>query len=115
MPLVHRPHRGLLLLAALALPLAASAQTTYKVKVDTLLDGADVKVDYTPYDGMLIVTLENIGEVRARCDLVFDPSPQILSRKTKFVDPGKKVTGELRATQTWFAVHVDVKCTAAPK
>jgi hypothetical protein len=115
MPLVRRPHRGLALLAALALPLAAFAQTTYDVKVDTLLDGADVKVEHTPYDGMLIVTLENIGAVRARCELVFDASPQVLSRKTKFIAPGKKVTSELRATRTWFSVHVDVKCTAAPK
>jgi hypothetical protein len=114
MPRNHSPRRVLpFLVAALALPLAATAQSTYKVKVDTLLDGADVKVDYQAYDGLLVVSLKNIGENRGRCEVNFDASPQIPSRKTKFVDPGKTVTTELRADRMWFAVDVRVKCTAA--
>ncbi len=105
--------RRILLLAVLSLPMSVLAQTTYKVNVNTLLDGADVKVDYQAYDGMLVVSLKNIGDNRARCDVNFDASPQIPARKTKYVDPGKTVTTELRADRMWFDVDVDVKCTAA--
>ncbi len=109
-----RVPREFLLPVALAFATAALAQsTTYKVQVNTLLDGADVKVDYQAYDGMLIISLRNIGENRARCDVNFDASPQIPARKTKYVDPGKSVTTELRADRMWFDVEVDVKCTAA--
>lgn len=101
------------LLTVLSLPIAVLAQSTYKVNVNTLLDGADVKVDYQPYDGMLVVSLKNIGENRARCDVNFDASPQIPARKTKYIDPGKTVTTELRADRMWFDVDVNVKCTAA--
>lgn len=113
MPGIRNPHRALLLLAALALPLAAVAESTYKVKVDTLLDGADVKVDYLSYDGLLIVSLKNIGDNRARCEVNFDAAPQLPARKTKFIDPGKTVTTDLRADRMWFEVDVQVKCTAA--
>lgn len=107
------PRQVLLLLTVLSVPTAAVAQSTYKVNVNTLLDGADVKVDYQAYDGMLIVSLKNIGENRARCDVNFDASPQIPARKTKYIDPGKTVTTELRADRMWFDVDVDVKCTDA--
>jgi hypothetical protein len=107
--------RTILRLAVLALPSAASAEATYKVKLDTLLDGADVKAEYQAYDGMLVVSLMNIGENRARCEVNFDASPQIPARKTKFIDPGKTVTTELRADRMWFEVEVNVKCTAADK
>jgi len=113
MPGIRNPHRALLLLAALALPCAAFAEGIYKVKVDTLLDGADVKVDYQSHDGLLIVSLRNIGENRARCEVNFDASPQLPARKTKFIDPGKTVTTDLRADRMWFEVDVRVKCTAA--
>lgn len=107
------PRQVLLLLTVLSVPTAAVAQSTYKVNVNTLLDGADVKVDYQAYDGMLIVSLKNIGENRARCNVNFDASPQIPARKTKYIDPGKTVTTELRADRMWFDVDVDVKCTDA--
>jgi hypothetical protein len=105
--------RHVLLLTVLALPMAVLAQSNYKVNVNTLLDGADVKVDYQAYDGMLVVSLQNIGESRARCEVDFDASPQIPARKTKYIDPGKTVTTELRADRMWFDVDVDVKCTDA--
>jgi hypothetical protein len=108
-----RVTRQVLLLAILSLPVAVVAETTYKVNVNTLLDGADVKVDYQAYDGILVVSLKNIGENRARCEVNFDASPQIPARKTKYVDPGKTVTTDLRADRMWFDVDVDVKCTAA--
>jgi hypothetical protein len=113
MPRNSTPHRIVMLLTAIALPLAAVADSTYKVKVNTLLDGADVKVDYQSYETILIVSLNNIGENRARCEVNFDASPQVPARKVKFVDPGKSVTAELRADRMWFEVDVQVKCTAA--
>jgi hypothetical protein len=91
------------------------AQVTYQVNVDTLLDMVDVKVEHVAQPSMLVVNLRNTGEVRARCEIVFDAAPQIPQRNTRFVNPGRTSSVVLRAQRTWFSVNVDVRCSAAPR
>lgn len=94
---------------------SAQSQVTYQVNVNTVLDMADVKVEYVAQSSMLVMNLRNIGEVRARCDVAFDPSPQIPQRNTRFINPGRTNSVVLRAQRMWFTVNVDVRCSAAPR
>jgi hypothetical protein len=101
-------------LIAAAAP-AAWAQVTYQVNVNTQLDGVDVKVEHVAQRTMLVLNLRNTGTTRARCDVVFDPSPQIPQRNSRFVSPGRTSSVVLRAQRTWFTVNVDVRCSAATR
>ncbi len=95
--------------------LASSALAqTYQVKVNANLNGLDVKIEPVSTTAMLVVNLKNAGPQRVRCEVKFDPSPQVPSRKTVFLDPGEKGSATLRATRKWFDVDVDVDCGAAP-
>jgi len=115
----RRAARVAWILAAIAafaiLTPAADAQVTYQVNVNTVLDMADVKVEHVAQPSMLVVNLRNIGEVRARCDVAFDASPQTPQRNTRFINPGRTNSVVLRAQRTWFNVNVDVRCSAAEK
>jgi hypothetical protein len=94
---------------------AVRAQVTYQVNVNTLLDAVDVKVEHVAQPTMLVLNLRNTGTARARCEVVFDPSPQIPQRNTRFLDPGRTGSVVLRAQRTWITVNVDVRCSAATR
>ncbi|HEX9208610.1 MAG TPA: hypothetical protein VF851_10255 [Steroidobacteraceae bacterium] len=98
--------------AGLACGSPALAQT-YDVKVDTELNGLDVKVEPVPMSGLLIVKLTNQSTQKVRCDLRYDAAPQPLYRKTTYVDPGKTEQSEFRAKRKWFEVEVKVECRPA--
>ena len=116
-PFTLRLRRTTLLCAALALavvPLAAPAQT-YSVQINPTLNNLNIKIEPVVNPGLLVVNLTNKGDKKVRCDLKFDPSPQMPYRTTKFLDPGEKEASVLRATQTWFSVAVDVTCQPVQK
>jgi hypothetical protein len=94
---------------------AVRAQVTYQVNVNTQLDGVDVKVEYVAQRTLLVLNLSNTGATRARCDVVFDPAPQIPQRNSRAVNPGRTSSVVLRAQRTWFTVNVDVRCSAATR
>lgn len=102
--------------AALLLALAAleaSAQT-YSVEIRPELNGLDITIEQMPQSTMLILRLTNNTDARVRCQLVFDASPQQLTRSTRSINPGQTISSELRAQRKWFRVIVDVRCTASP-
>ncbi len=103
---------GAVTLLATSVP-ATLAQTTYTVNVTPELNGLDVKIDPVSNAGMLVVNLENNAAQKVRCDLNFQADPQVPYRTFVFLDPGKKGSAVLRATQRWYEVDVDVKCRLA--
>jgi hypothetical protein len=94
----------------LALAASAAMAQTYKVEIRPTLDDVNIKVDHVDSSGVLTLILTNIGELRARCELMFDASPQVPYRTTVFVDPGKDRSVVFRAKRKWFNVVVDVNC-----
>lgn len=98
---------------ALLLALAAtgvSAQT-YSVEIRPELNDLDIAIEQIPQASMLILRLTNNTDTRVRCQLVFDASPQRLTRSTRSINPGQTISSELRAQRKWFRVIVDVRCT----
>ena len=108
-----RIRRWCRLSAVLVLTLAAlevSAQT-YSVEIRPELNDLDIKIEQIPQASMLILRLTNNTATRVRCQLVFDASPQRLTRSTRSINPGQTISSELRAQRKWFRVIVDVRCT----
>ena len=93
----------------------ASAQTTYSVEVQSELGGLPVDIDTVPMDGMLVVKVTNRADVKVRCDLRYDASPQPIGRGYVYVDPGKTEQDVFRAKRQWYQVAVEVKCKADEK
>lgn len=113
-----RALRGVLLPAAVALACAAPparAQTTYSVEVQSELGGLPVEIDTVPMDGMLVVKITNGADVKVRCDLRYDASPQPIGRSYVFVEPGKTGQDVFRAKRQWYQVAVEVKCKVDAK
>jgi len=111
-------HARLALLSGLAVAAAslaepARAQVTYTVNVKEELNGLDVKVEPVPNSGLLVVNLTNNSQQKVKCTVKFQADPQVPSRSYVFVDPGKRSSATLRATQKWFDVDVDVNCKAS--
>jgi len=100
---------GVAFLLALA-ALEASAQT-YSVEIRPVLNDLDIKIEQIPQASMLILRLTNNTNTRVSCQLVFDASPQRLTRSTRSINPGQTISSELRAQRKWFRVIVDVRCT----
>ncbi len=99
-----------LLIAAAGLPQTSAAQVTYTVNVTQELNGLDVKIEPVSNAGILVVNLTNNGTDKVKCTVSFQADPQVPSRSFVFIDPGKRSSATLRATQKWFEVDVDVKC-----
>lgn len=115
-----RPARALprvLLLAAAAVAFAApSARAqTYTVDVQSELGGLPVEIDTVPMDGMLVVKVTNRADVKVRCDLRYDASPQPIGRSYVYVEPGKTEQDVFRAKRLWYQVAVEVKCKVDEK
>ena len=110
------PRSGLLLvaatLAAVALPALAA---TYTVDVQSELGGLPVEIDTVPMDGVLVVKITNNADVKVRCDLRYDASPQPIGRSYLFIEPGKTEQDAFRAKRNWYQVAVEVKCTTDAK
>jgi hypothetical protein len=110
------PRRGLLLvaatLAAMALPALAA---NYTVDVQSELGGLPVDIDTVPMDGVLVVKITNNADVKVRCDLRYDASPQPIGRSYLFVEPGKTEQDAFRAKRNWYQVAVEVKCRTDEK
>ena len=100
---------GTAFLLALA-ALEVSAQT-YSVEIRPELNNLDIAIEQIPQASMLILRLTNNTDTRVRCQLVFDASPQRLTRSTRSINPGQTISSELRAQRKWFRVIVDVRCT----
>jgi hypothetical protein len=92
----------------------ASAQT-YSVDVQSELGGLPVEIDTVPMEGMLIVKVTNGADVKVRCDLRYDASPQPIGRSYLFIEPGKTEQDAFRAKRNWYQVAVEVKCTTDAK
>ena len=93
----------------------ASAQTTYSVEVQSELGGLPVDIDTVPMDGMLVVKVTNRADVKVRCDLRYDASPQPIGRGYVYVEPGKTEQDVFRAKRQWYQVAVEVKCKVDEK
>ena len=102
---------GLLAITAIA----ASPSQVYTVEVRPTLNDLDVAIDYVAQSTMLVMRLTNNGDVRVRCTLNYDASPQTPRRATVFVAPGRTEQNALRAQRRWFSVIVDVECRPAPR
>ena len=72
---------GTAFLLALA-ALEVSAQT-YSVEIRPELNNLDIAIEQIPQASMLILRLTNNTDTRVRCQLVFDASPQRLTRSTR--------------------------------
>ena len=115
-----RPARALprvLLLAAAAAACAAPSAwaQTYTVDVQSELGGLPVEIDTVPMDGMLVVKVTNRADVKVRCDLRYDASPQPIGRSYVYVEPGKTEQDVFRAKRMWYQVAVEVKCKVDEK
>ena len=113
-----RPARTLpraLLLAAVACGPVPAWAATYTVEVQSELGGLPVEIDTVPMDGMLVVKITNGADVKVRCDLRYDASPQPIGRSYVFVEPGKTGQDVFRAKRMWYQVAVEVKCKVDEK
>jgi hypothetical protein len=109
------PRSGVLLACstlAVALPALAA---TYTVDVQSELGGLPVDIDTVPMDGVLVVKITNNADVKVRCDLRYDASPQPIGRSYLFVEPGKTEQDAFRAKRNWYQVAVEVKCRTDEK
>jgi hypothetical protein len=102
----------LLSAAAVACMATPAWAQTYTVDVQSELGGLPVEIDTVPMDGMLVV---NGADVKVRCDLRYDASPQPIGRGYVFVEPGKTEQDVFRAKRQWYQVAVEVKCKADEK
>ena len=108
--------RALLLAAAIAGCAAPPAWAqTYTVDVQSELGGLPVEIDTVPMDGMLVVKITNRADVKVRCDLRYDASPQPIGRGYVYVQPGKTEQDVFRAKRQWYQVVVEVKCKVDEK
>ncbi|HET9693309.1 MAG TPA: hypothetical protein VFP48_02915 [Steroidobacteraceae bacterium] len=101
---------------ALGLMLAsvvAFAEATYEVRVESELNGLDVKISTVENPGGLIVQLRNDSPQKVRCTLRLDAQPQPLVRKTVYVAPGKSEDAVFAAKRKWFEADVRVECEPA--
>lgn len=112
-----RTLRPVLLAAAIAACAAPPAwtQTTYSVDVQSELGGLPVEIDTVPMEGVLVVKITNGADVKVRCDLRYDASPQPIGRSYVYVEPGKTAQDAFRAKRTWYQVAVEVKCKVDEK
>ena len=94
---------------------SASGQTIYTVEVQSELGGLPVDIDTVPMEGMLVVKVTNRADVKVRCDLRYDASPQPIGRGYVYVEPGKTEQDVFRAKRLWYQVAVEVKCKADEK
>ena len=108
--------RALLLAAAVVGCAAPAAQAqTYTVDVQSELGGLPVEIDTVPMEGVLVVKITNGADVKIRCDLRYDASPQPIGRSYVFVEPGKTEQDAFRAKRAWYQVAVEVKCRVDEK
>lgn len=110
MPMPRLTIGKLLVAAAAVLPLAATAQVTYKVELKQELNGLPLKVETVANDGVLVVKVTNNGTVKVRCDARYDASPQPLGRGYIYVEPGKTEQDAFQAKRRWSSVIVEVTC-----
>lgn len=94
---------------------AVTPSQVYTVEVRPNLNDLDVAIDYVAQSTMLVMRLTNNGDVRVRCTLNYDASPQTPRRSTVFIEPGRTGQNALRAQRRWFSVIVDVECRPAPR
>ena len=114
-PLRHALRSGVLLVCgtlAVALPALAA---NYTVDVQSELGGLPVDIDTVPMDGVLVVKITNNADVKVRCDLRYDASPQPIGRSYVFIEPGKTEQDAFRAKRNWYQVAVEVKCRTDEK
>lgn len=109
--------RPVLLLAAAALAIATPSAwaVTYTVDVQSELGGLPIAIDTVPMDGVLTVRLTNNADVKVRCDLRYDASPQPIGRSYVYLEPGKTEQDAFRAKRNWYQVAVEVKCKVDEK
>jgi hypothetical protein len=108
---IRRAGAWALVLLCASMPAAAGAQA-YSVEVQPSLGDLAIRIETVPTDGLLVVRLTNDGNVKARCDLRYDASPQPIHRAYVYVEPGESVENSFRARRRWFTVVVDVSCKA---
>lgn len=89
------------------------AESTYGVEVKPELNGLPIKIEPQPFDGRLVMKLSNGSDVRVRCDLRYDASPQPIRRAYVHLKPGETVENSFRASRKWFNVSVGVTCKPA--
>ena len=111
---VARAGRGVALCATLATAVAA-ASSTYKVNIESELNGLDIKISTVENPGGMIVRFKNDSSQKARCDLRYDASPQPLARRTVYVDAGKTGESVFGAKRQWFHVDVTINCGPVAK
>ena len=109
--------RPVLLLAAAALVIATPSAwaVTYTVDVQSELGGLPIAIDTVPMDGVRTVRLTNNADVKVRCDLRYDASPQPIGRSYVYLEPGKTEQDAFRAKRNWYQVAVEVKCKVDEK
>jgi hypothetical protein len=88
----------------------AGAAATYDVKVQSELNGLDIKVETVENPSLLVVRLTNATTQKVKCRLRFDAQPQPLMRKTVYVEAGKTEETPFTATTRWFDVDLSVTC-----
>ena len=102
------PTAAVLCVACAALP--ALAQVNYTVNVTSELNGLDIKIEPVSNAGLLVVNLTNGTDGKVKCIVAFQADPQVPNRSFVFIEPGKRSSATLRATQRWYEVDVDVNC-----
>jgi hypothetical protein len=98
----------MLFVACSSLP--ALAQVNYTVNVTSELNGLDIKIEPVSNAGLLVVNLTNGTDGKVKCIVSFQADPQVPNRSFVFIEPGKRSSATLRATQRWYEVDVDVNC-----
>lgn len=98
---------GLSLLAGVA-----AAASSYQVKVESELNGLDVKVSTVENPGGIVVRLQNDSSTKVRCDLRYDAPPQPIGRRSVYVEPGKTGQSVFGAKRQWFRIGIHVACKA---
>ena len=88
-------------------------EAAYEVRLQSELNGLDVKVATIENPGGLIVRLTNDSAQKIRCTLRLDAQPQPLARKTVYVDAGKTEDAAFAAKRKWFDVDVRLECDPA--
>lgn len=111
----HVPFAAAVLMLVAAPVQAVAPSQVYTVEVRPTLNDVAVAIDYVAQSTMLVMRLTNNGDVRVRCTLNYDASPQTPRRSTVFIEPGRTEQNALRAQRRWFSVTVDVECRPAPR
>lgn len=95
--------------ALLATPLVGSAQD-YTVQVNSRLNDLAIRIEPVSTETLLILRLTNADDTRVRCIVEYVAHPQMPSRQSLTLRPGRTEQSTFRIRRHLFAITANVQC-----